>query len=235
MNQLYKLTDAKGQTYGATQWGEGIEHTASGIGELCGPGWIHAYAGSDSDPEAGALLAVLLNPAHGDFDAPRLWLAEGEVGKLDHGLKVGCTRLRTLREVPLPSVSLTQRVRFGILCALAVCPSSKWGASFRQWAAKWLAGADRTAESAWAEVEVVWEATQEAREAAAWTAWAAAWAARAAAWTAAWTAWATAWAAREAREAARAAAWTAREAARAPFFELAAIAREATNADGDSH
>jgi hypothetical protein len=215
VNQLYKLTDAKGQTYGATQWGDGIEHTASGIGELCGPGWIHAYAGSDSDPEAGALLAVLLNPTHGNFDAPRLWLAEGEVGKLDHGLKVGCTRLRTLREVPLPSVSLTQRVRFGILCALAVCPSSKWGANFRQWAAKWLAGADRTAESAWAAEAAAREAWE------AWAARAAAWAARAAAWAA--------------REAAWAAAWAARATAWAPFFELAAIAREATNADGDSH
>ena len=84
---LYKLTDAQAQTHGDTQWGDNVEHTAPGTGPLCSAGWIHAY----TDP----LLAVLLNPIHAKFSSPRLWEADGDVGATDHGLKVGCTRLRT--------------------------------------------------------------------------------------------------------------------------------------------
>ena len=83
--KLYKLTNAKDQTYGETQWGEGVEHTTDGFGDLCGPGWLHAY----TDP----LLAVLLNPLHAGFCTPHLWEAEGEIGRNDNGLKVGCKRL----------------------------------------------------------------------------------------------------------------------------------------------
>lgn len=133
---LYKLTDDEGRTYGGCQWGEGIEHTAAGTGDLCTHGWIHAY----TDP----LLAVLLNPIHAHFANPRLWEAEGEVGKTDHGLKVGCTQLRTVREIPLPGVTTEQRVRFGILAAQAVCRDPAFGA----WAVGWLTGADRSIEAA---------------------------------------------------------------------------------------
>ncbi|KKL58315.1 hypothetical protein LCGC14_2226540, partial [marine sediment metagenome] len=59
---LYKLTDSNDQTYGKTQWGPGIEHAASGKGPLCTEGWLHAY----TDP----LLAVLLNPIHGNYKDP---------------------------------------------------------------------------------------------------------------------------------------------------------------------
>lgn len=40
--KLYKLTDSHGRTYNDTQWGPGVTHEASGEGELCGPGWLHA-------------------------------------------------------------------------------------------------------------------------------------------------------------------------------------------------
>ena len=52
--QLYKLTDDSGRTYNNTQWSEGSTHTASGDGDMCRQGWIHAYT--------HPLLAVLLNP-----------------------------------------------------------------------------------------------------------------------------------------------------------------------------
>jgi len=203
--KLYKLTDENGQTHGGTQWGEGVEHTAPGIGELCGAGWIHAYVGSEADPGAGALLAVLLNPIHANFSPMRLWEAEGEVGKVDYGLKVGCTRLRTLRQIPVPAVSTAQRIRFGILCALEVCPHGGWGIKFRLWATHWLDGTERAAEAAAARAAAAaaWEAAEEA-------AWAAAEAAAAA---------------RAAAEAARAAAAAARAAEAGIQFNLAAIVR----------
>lgn len=172
--KLWKLTNQKHQTHGGCQWGENVTHTASGEGDLCGPGWVHAY----TDP----LLAVLLNPIHADISNPVLWECEGEVGKSNHGLKVGCTTLTTLRQVSLPVISDEQHIRFGIGCAATACSAPTW----RTWAANWLDGTDRS---------------EAAAQAAAWSAWptwaalAAGWAAEAAAWAAqaaargGWSAW----------------------------------------------
>ena len=66
--KLYKLTDGDGQTMSGTQWGPGVSHSGTGEGELCGPGWIHAYE--------HPLIAVLLNPIHANIQNPRLWEAE---------------------------------------------------------------------------------------------------------------------------------------------------------------
>jgi hypothetical protein len=52
--------------------------------------------------------------------------------------------LTTVRELPLPEVSDTQRIAFGILCAKEVCKHKAWNA----WADKWLSGEDRTKASA---------------------------------------------------------------------------------------
>lgn len=152
--RLYKLTDENGQTYNNTQWGEGVTHTASGKGKLCGPGWLHAY----TDP----LLAVLLNPIHANFSNPRLWEAEGEVGATDFGLKVGTTRLTTIREIPLPDVTSNQISRFAILCARRVCRDEAWN----RWADKWLSGEDRSAAAAG---RAAWPAAR-SPAAAAWSA-----------------------------------------------------------------
>jgi hypothetical protein len=161
---LYKLTTAdlktrKGES-NETTWGEGVTHSGdTTFSKLCSPGFIHAYT--------HPLLAVLLNPIHADIPDPVLWECEGEVSLTDHGCKVGCRRLTTVRRIPLPPVSLEQRVRFAILCGKAVCSDPQW----LRWADGWLDGRDRTEASAW--------------QAAAWTgavAAAAAWAAGAA-WT----------------------------------------------------
>jgi hypothetical protein len=186
--KLYKLTDENDRTYGGCQWGEGVEHTASGEGDLCGHGWLHAY----TDP----LLAALLNPIHADFQNPHLWEADGDVGCSDCGLKVGCTRLRTTQQIPLPEVTLEDRVRFGILAVKKVYYNPRW----TEWADDWISGADRSARSA--------------KRAAAEAAWAAARAAAEAAWAAA----------RAAAESARAAARAAWAAARAAALDLPAIA-----------
>ena len=82
---LCKLTDSKDKTRNNTQWGENITHTTNGKGDLCTNGWIHYY---DSP-----LLAVLLNPIHGNFSNPHLWkIKVGKKVKKDHGLKFGSIR-----------------------------------------------------------------------------------------------------------------------------------------------
>lgn len=128
----FKLTNRLSQTLHQTQWGPGIKHTASGEGELCGPGWIHFY----QDP----VLAIMMNPVHADFHNPRMWEAEAS-GTIveDCGLKHGCTTLTTIREIAPPVVTLHQRVRFGILCALEVCRIEEW----KKWATRWLSGVGR--------------------------------------------------------------------------------------------
>ena len=147
MTILYKLTDQDGYTRrqfsNACLWGPGISHSGTGEGDLCGPGYIHAYT--------SPLLAVLLNPIHADFAEPRLWEAEGEVVKSDNGLKVGVVTLTTVRELPLPVVTTEQLVRFAILCTKAVCSDPTWNAR----ADNRLTGADRAGATASA---AAWEA-----------------------------------------------------------------------------
>lgn len=110
--KVYKLTDADGKTRNDTQWGPGVTHTADGKStELCNAHWIHAY----QDP----LLAVFMNPAHGDFKNPKLWECEGEVG-LELPDKIGCTSLTTVKEIDLPQVTNEQRVRFALFATLKV-------------------------------------------------------------------------------------------------------------------
>ena len=233
MTTLYKLTTQEGTTYGGTLWGPGITHSASGPkgGALCSSSYIHAYR----DP----LLAVLLNPIHADFRNPVLWECEGEV-ITDDRLKVGCSQLTTVKVIPLPEVTTTQRVRFAILCAMKVFDDPEWGA----WASGWLSGKrDKAAvqaarATAQARMEMEMEAAGAANSAAgaansaAWATAQAAWVAEGAAWAAARAAMEAAWAlgaaARAAAEAARAANWAAEEAAKE--IDLRAIAREAIEA-----
>ena len=179
MIKLYKLTDRDGQTWGGTQWWPGVSHSGTGKGELCGPGWIHAYE--------HPLIAVLLNPIHAKFKTPRLWEAEGEIAMRDGQLKCGCKTLTTIREIPLPSITAEMRVRFAIMCAKEVCAFRPWTA----WADRWLSGEDRSEAAAGAAARAAY-AARAARAARAAEA-AAAWAAR------------SAYAAQAAAEAARAA------------------------------
>jgi len=155
MMLLYKLTDGKGQTYGGTQWAEGVTHEAAlGDGPLCTKFWIHAYR--------GPLTAVMMNPVHANFLTCRLWEAEGEVG-MDDGTKVACKALTLGKELPLPIVTAAQRVRFAILavqsCNHVGIPEWKWNQwaadwKWNQWAADWLTGKDRTVRAALAAAEV---------------------------------------------------------------------------------
>lgn len=154
--KLYKLTDENGQTYGGCQWGENITHgedeLLEGEGPLCSGHWYHAY----QDP----VLAVLMNPAHANFENPKLWEAEGNLNRVEPD-KVGCRSLTTLREISLPEVTTTQRAAFGILAALEVCDKPY----FVAWANKWLTGKDKSAETTWAAARAA-EAARAAKAAA---------------------------------------------------------------------
>jgi hypothetical protein len=129
----YKLTDENLQTHNYTQWQIGEWKETNGEGDLCGPGWLHYY----SSP----LLAVLLNPIHAGFENPRLFEIEvaGEI-KEDRGLKFGCTKMRLVKELELPAVTMEQRIKFAIYCALEICAEPE----FVKWANGWLDGTYRS-------------------------------------------------------------------------------------------
>ena len=112
MPTIYKLTDQAMQTHRGYQWTLGEPRQTSGGGDLCSRGWLHAY----TDP----LLAVLLNPIHANFSDPRLFKGTGtRECREDNGLKVGYTSIVLTEEMPLPEVTLEQRVRFAILDGLS--------------------------------------------------------------------------------------------------------------------
>ena len=212
MQTLYKLTNQAGYTRhghdNACLWGEGVSHSGTGKGALCGPGYIHAYT--------HPLLAVLLNPIHAGIDNPRLWEAEGEVALSDNGLNVGCRTLTTVRELPIPVVTTEQRISFAILCAREISRSEQWNL----WAEQWLSGEDRSAaaaQTASAAEATVWGAARTAKQAAA----------KQAALEAVEAAWMATLAAEAAWLAARAAAQAAQAAAQAAALDLVALAERA--------
>jgi hypothetical protein len=138
---LYKLTDEYGNTKNNTHWDVGVKHEiAKELRDctipLCSSSYIHAYE--------NPLIAVFMNPAHADFKPPILWLATGWVSRREGMLKCGCFSLRTIKKLPLPVLSITQRVKIGIHCALFVYTEP----TFVEWAKNWLAGVDRTAAAA---------------------------------------------------------------------------------------
>ena len=153
----YKLTTQDLTTHRGYQWTLGEWRETSGEGELCGPGFLHAY----SDP----YLAAFMNPHHANIKSPRFFRAEGRGKKLDdRGMKCGFTQMRIMEELPAIEPTLDQRVEFGIRCALAVCSDEK----FVKWANKWLSGEDRTESSADAAVAAVSAAAAYATRSAAY-------------------------------------------------------------------
>ena len=159
MPTVFKLTSQSNQTYDGFLWEPSIWHEVSGTGALCTDGWLHAY----SDP----LVAVFMNPSHAAIENPKLWEAEAEGQfKDDHGLKCGYSRMRVVREIELPEISMEQRVEIAINCAIiAGCDDENWIA----WALHWMDGSDRSEEAAWtawAAAGAVWAAAGAAERAA---------------------------------------------------------------------
>ena len=160
--KAYKLTDSDGRTKLETQWGENIAHSAKGQNKhLCSDGWIHFYTDTR--------LAVVINPRHADFHTPLLWECETSGKHIHEPLKSGCKTLTTIRKIPLPEISLTQKIAFAILSAKEVCFDSKWV----KWADGWLSGEDRSrkaADAAYAAYTVAYAADTAVLDAAAFAA-----------------------------------------------------------------
>ncbi len=140
---VWKLTTASGTTNGSCQWGRRVANPhgiRSGEYGLCSSSWYHGYD--------NAYLAVLLNPIHANITVPKLWVAEWRGQRLDDkGLKFGATEFRTIQVVDAPVVTREQQVAFAILCAAQVWDETT-GPAWQEWAAKWLAGEDRSAKAA---------------------------------------------------------------------------------------
>ncbi len=140
MVTCYKLTSSRMLTKNDTLWGENITHELPirEIYTLCSGDVIHGYPSAE--------LAVLMDIIHGRY-LPNgiLWECEGEEVIFD-GTKSGYRALTTLKQIPIPSCTLNQRIVFGILCVKHVYKDPAWNS----WADKWLSGADRSEKGAYA-------------------------------------------------------------------------------------
>ena len=146
MKYLYKLTDENGNSGLSacavkTHWSEGITHEIdknlqSPDAFLCSSSFIHCYE--------HPLIAVFMNSRHGNFKSPILWKCKGKIEKKDGQLKCGTFSLTTIKKLPLPVLSTTQRVKIAIYCSLTQKQSEK----YKKWAMNWLNGKDRTYDAA---------------------------------------------------------------------------------------
>ena len=159
----YKITDKNMQTHGGCQWEVGkIQEIKKKGNTLCTDEVFHYY----DTPE----LAVIFNPIHGVYIDYRIWEIEGDEVNHD-SLKGGSKWQKIIKEIPIPKISLEQKVKFGIFCSKKVYKYKEWN----KWANDWLSGEDRSKDAAAA----AWSAAAESANKAA--AWSAAWAASAAA------------------------------------------------------
>lgn len=142
--EKYKLTRQDMTTHVGFKWELGREYVIEKPGtELCSDQVFHYY----DSPE----LAMLLNPIHANYPAPRLFAVECDFVAHD-GLKGGAKKMTLTRELPLPEFSVKQRIACALLIALDTYP--QWqkhdaGNAWENWARDWLAG-DSDAEAAWA-------------------------------------------------------------------------------------
>ena len=138
---MYKLVtqseDGVMTTMNNTRWTVGVTNKARGAGEtMCSDAVLHCY----SHP----LLAIMFNPLHANIENPVLLEIEcSEIVNTD-GLKHACKEQTPIAILQLPEITTTQKVAFGIKCALLFCEDD----GFMSWANKWLTGEDRSSESA---------------------------------------------------------------------------------------
>lgn len=92
-------------------------------------------------PDAVAFMA----PIHSDIPNPRLFEIEID-GIVKHNGHIGCSKkMRIIREMPIPELSLDLRLAVAITCAMN-CGNK--GPEWVKWAENWLSGKDRSYESA---------------------------------------------------------------------------------------
>jgi len=135
--KLFKLTDERMSTYCSFQYELGVKaHALGKSNNPCSAGVIHAYA----DPR----LAVIFNPIHSNFLNPRLFEAETDTYLGTDECKCWCKALTLKRELPLPVISIEQKIEFAIRSALVVYNEY----NFNLWAESWLSNVDRSKNAA---------------------------------------------------------------------------------------
>ncbi len=135
--KCYKLLDRNMESRNGGRWTIGEWKEADELGFFCGPGGFHGYV--------HPLLAVLHNQLHANIRDPRLFEAEAAGRTIYDGqMQLKAQRMRIVREIPIPTVSLEQRIAYGIYCAKAVYSDPQWNS----WADAWMSGADRSQSAA---------------------------------------------------------------------------------------
>ncbi len=102
---ICKLTDKDGKTRNNTQWGPGVSHKATRLGTaLCTNQVIH-YCEDE-------YLAVFANPTHSSFNPKnmRLWEFAPKIKVAGDAMKSACKEGTTIKEVPIPNLTVEQCV-----------------------------------------------------------------------------------------------------------------------------
>lgn len=162
----YKLLSQDMEANGY-RWTLGQWVMSDALGNFCPPGGFRGYE--------HPLLAILHNPIHDNIPNPRMFEAVAD-GKsyYDGRIQLMAQWMMLIREIPVPAVTLEQRVAYGIYCAKAVYSAPWWN----EWADAWLSGADRIPPVVFGEEE--WSTTQVPEEPPGQDAVAAEWAMRSA-------------------------------------------------------
>ena len=137
MDIRYKLVTQDYKTMKGTSkemdWSDCAWKEATGFSsKLCSSGVIHSYESLE--------IALFMNPSHANIVKPRLLEVECENLLAKDGTKAGYKRMRKIREIcSFKEPTITQRIAFGILCALQVYTEP----GFCLWAKAWLLGKNR--------------------------------------------------------------------------------------------
>jgi hypothetical protein len=116
------------QTCNNFQWELNVWKKATGEGqELCSDGFLHCYP----SPE----IAVLMNPNQADFSYPRIFECECKGESLNNNdLELGFKEMKLTKEIKLPEISIKQKIKIALFCALEVHNEI----NFLKWVNRWF-------------------------------------------------------------------------------------------------
>lgn len=139
--KVYKVTNKDNCTgNGKTLWGENVTRKLAGKGEfdLLSSGIIRCYR----DP----YLAVFMSPIYDKYNPMKLWEAETTIIIYDDGTISDVRELTTIKEIPLPELTIGQRVKIAAKCSSLVC---RQGTKLFDWSLHWVTGTNRSSTYAW--------------------------------------------------------------------------------------
>ena len=130
----YKLLSQDMKSYDNTKWklNEIKEKSDKSKIGMCSSDVFHCYA--------HPILAILFNPIHADIENPRLFKIKIDGICNEDATKQASHSQMLYRELPIPEITLNQKIAFGIYCALTTCKKE----GFITWANNWISGVDRS-------------------------------------------------------------------------------------------